>query len=177
MPEVPSVNMQLNVTGLDAAIRAAKSVTPGFTTAVLNDGLRQMGRAFVPSKGSGPLAQATPKVSGKLSRSTFFEIKQLGFIQQLVVKQPARTAPEYGSKFYGGFVRGGTKKHIIRPRLKSVLRFEIGGTAVFASEVNHPGTKPNKYHLRTLNILRPQLQAIVTRMISRLTEKFKLVKG
>jgi len=71
----------------------------------------------------------------------------------------------------------GLKKHIIRPRLKSVLRFEIGDTVVFASEVNHPGTKPNKYHLRTLNILRPQLQAIVTRMIARLTEKFKSVRG
>jgi len=177
MPEVPSVNMQLNVTGLDAAIRAAKSVTPGFTTAVLNDGLRQMGRVIVPSKGSGPLAQATPKVSDKLSRSTFFEIQQLGFIQQLVVKQSARTAPEYGSKFYGGFVRGGTKKHIIKPRLKSVLRFQIGDTIIFASGVKHPGNKPNRYHLRVLNNVKPQTQAIIRRMVSRLTEKFKLVKG
>jgi len=170
-------SMDFRVSGLDEAIRAARSVTPAFTTAVLNDGLRSMGRLIVPAKGSGPLAQATPRKTGKLARSTFFEVMQLGFNQILVVKQPARTPQEYGSKFYGGFVRGGTKKHTIRPRLKSVLRFEIGNNVFFASQVEHPGTKPNKYHIRTLNTLQPQIQAIINRMISRLTEKFRTVRG
>jgi len=173
----PTVIMDLRVSGLDEAIKAARSVTPAFTTAVINDGLRSMGRLIVPSKGTGPLAQNTPKNTGKLAKSTFFEVKQLGFNQILLVKQPARTPPEYGSNFYGGFVRSGTKKHTIRPRLKSVLRFEIGDSVIFASSVEHPGTKPNKYHIRTLNTLRPQLQAIINRMISRLTEKFRTVRG
>ena len=169
--------MTIRTSGLKEAIRATQAVSPSFTGAVLNDGLRNIGRLFVPAKGSGPLAQATPRVSGKLSRSTFFEVLQLGSSQVLFIKQPAKTTPEYGSKFYGGFVRTGTKAHIIRPRLKQVLRFEIGGDVFFASEVNHPGTKPNPYHIRTAQALNPQVRGIVARMVNRLTEKFNQVRG
>lgn len=173
----PSFEMDLRTNGLDEAIRASLSITPSFTGAVINDGLRSIGRLIVPAKGTGPLANATPRKTGKLARSTFFEVLKLGFGQTLLVKQPAKTPPEYGSEFYGGFIRTGTKKHIIRPRLKSVLRFEIGQEVFFASEVQHPGTKPNKYHIRTLNTLRPQIQGIIARMTNRLTEKFKQVRG
>lgn len=47
----------------------------------------------------------------------------------------------------------GSRPHIIRPRTAKVLRFEVGGTIVFAQQVSHPGTRPNPY-------LRSALRAI-----------------
>jgi len=43
------------------------------------------------------------------------------------------------------YLTEGTKPHIIRPRNKSVLRFEIGGEEIFTTLVNHPGTKKNRF--------------------------------
>lgn len=132
----------------------------------VNDGLRAIGRTIVPNKGIGPLANETPKRTGKLARSTFFQI--LGGInnQWLQVMQPART--EEG-EFYGHFVREGTRPHEIRPRKARVLRFEYQGEVVFAMKVNHPGTWPNPYHKRALALLRPAIQRIVRDMGTKVT--------
>ena len=176
----PQFSIQVDTQGLQEAIRATQKLKGPFTGIVINDGLREIGRTFVPSKGTGPLANATPKDKTKrLSRSTFFELltsRLAGFgikEQALVIKQPARTAPEYGSEDYGKFVRGGTKAHEIRARLKQVLRFEIGGTVFFATKVNHPGNKPNTYHIRTAQNLRLQVQSIVNRMTKRLVDQYR----
>ncbi|MDX2730997.1 hypothetical protein [Streptomyces sp. PA03-2a] len=48
------------------------------------------------------------------------------------------------------WVNEGTRPHIIRPRRKRVLRFEIRGREVFAAYVRHPGTKPNPFMARAL---------------------------
>lgn len=47
----------------------------------------------------------------------------------------------------------GTRPHVIRPRTARVLRFRPkGGTAfVFAREVHHPGTRPNRYLVDAMN--------------------------
>jgi hypothetical protein len=45
----------------------------------------------------------------------------------------------------------GTRPHEIRPVKASVLAFEINGQMVFASVVQHPGTKPNHYLTDPLN--------------------------
>lgn len=50
------------------------------------------------------------------------------------------------------FVLDGTRPHIIRPRRKKALRFEIGGREVFAAVVHHPGTKPNNFLGRALRL-------------------------
>jgi len=57
----------------------------------LNDGLRMIARLFVPAKGTGPLVAETPKVTGKLRRSTFFEIAGSTDRQILRILQPARS--------------------------------------------------------------------------------------
>ena len=44
----------------------------------------------------------------------------------------------------------GTRPHIIRPRNAKALRFVVGGRVVFASRVQHPGTRPNPYLTRWL---------------------------
>lgn len=175
----PQFNIQIDTRGLDEAIRATQKLKGPFTQAVINDGLREIGRTFVPAKGTGPLADATPKATGKLAKSTFFELlaaRLAGFgirEQTLLIKQPARTAPEYGSEDYGKFVRGGTKPHIIRARLKKSLHFFVGNSEFFAASVNHPGTKPNPYHERVAVALRLQVQSIVNRMTRRLTEQYR----
>lgn len=40
------------------------------------------------------------------------------------------------------FLEFGAKRHIIVPKEKGALRFEIDGEVVFAKKVSHPGTKP-----------------------------------
>lgn len=39
----------------------------------------------------------------------------------------------------------GTKPHIITPRDAGILRFSAGGRVIYTHEVNHPGTRPNRY--------------------------------
>lgn len=39
----------------------------------------------------------------------------------------------------------GTRRHVIRPNLRKNLRFKIRGRVVYATEVIHPGTRPNPY--------------------------------
>jgi phage gpG-like protein len=39
----------------------------------------------------------------------------------------------------------GTRPHIIRPHLRQKLRFKINGRVVYATQVLHPGTRPNHY--------------------------------
>ncbi|MFZ3595035.1 hypothetical protein [Streptomyces sp. BH104] len=43
------------------------------------------------------------------------------------------------------YVINGTRPHLIRPRRKKVLRFEVGGREVFTKLVRHPGTKANDF--------------------------------
>ena len=43
------------------------------------------------------------------------------------------------------FLEWGTKPHEIRPRNASCLAFHVGGQMVFASKVNHPGTKALRF--------------------------------
>lgn len=175
----PQFNIEVDVRGLNEAIAATKKLQGPFVGAVINDGLRAIGRTFVPSKGIGPLADATPKVTGKLAASTFFEIlapriSGLGVKEQtLAVKQPARTPQEYGAEDYGKFVRGGTKPHEIRARLKKSLHFFAGGNEFFATKVNHPGNKPNPYHARVAASLRINVQAIINRMTGRITSQYR----
>ncbi|GHA94685.1 hypothetical protein [Streptomyces chryseus] len=43
------------------------------------------------------------------------------------------------------FVLDGTRPHVIRPRRAKALRFDMGGRMVFATKVNHPGTRANNF--------------------------------
>lgn len=47
---------------------------------------------------------------------------------------------------YLGYHMEGTRPHIIRPRRTGGwLRFTSGGRVVYAKQVNHPGTRPNRF--------------------------------
>jgi hypothetical protein len=47
-----------------------------------------------------------------------------------------------------GFLDAGTKRHIIRPKVKKVLRFTAGGATVFARQVVHQANKALAYTKR-----------------------------
>ncbi len=132
----------------------------------LNEGLRQIGRLIVPTGGTGPLAAETPVKTGKLRRSTVFQILGAPGNQSLEVRQAARS--ESGD-FYGFFVREGTPPHEIRPKTKQSLRFMIGDRVIFSKLVRHPGTKANPYHVRVLTRLMPRVQNIINEMGVRVT--------
>ena len=164
--------------GMKQIERAIQTTITGDSVKASQEAIRNIRNLIVPSKGTGRLAQNTPKVTRKLANSTIGIIPPftLGFnkskIFSLIVKQDAKTPPEYGSRFYGQDVREGTKAHEIKARLKKVLRFEISGNEVFATSVKHPGTKPNPYHTKTLREMSSQLQAIYRRMGANITKKF-----
>lgn len=46
---------------------------------------------------------------------------------------------------YAAFVHQGTRPHVILPRRRQFLRFQVGGTFVFARRVQHPGTRPRPF--------------------------------
>lgn len=48
------------------------------------------------------------------------------------------------------FVINGTRPHQIRPRYRKALKFTLKGRTVFATLVNHPGTKPNDFLTKAL---------------------------
>ncbi|WP_326597126.1 hypothetical protein [Streptomyces sp. NBC_01803] len=50
------------------------------------------------------------------------------------------------------YVLDGTRPHVIRPRRRQALRFEVGGRTVFAAYVRHPGTRPNPFLTRALRL-------------------------
>ncbi len=79
----------------------------------------------------------------------------------------------------GKFVEFGTNPHIIQPKNKEALRFEVGRverlsgkkkgkTIVFAKRVRHPGTRPNPF---IRNTLQTKLKRIVIEEINRVLKE------
>lgn len=73
------------------------------------------------------------------------------------VEQSRDTAGRYKTGYsvsantpYAAFVHEGTRPHVIVPVTASVLRFEVGGSVVFARRVNHPGNRANPFLSRAL---------------------------
>lgn len=58
---------------------------------------------------------------------------------------------------YASFVHDGTRPHVITPKSAKVLAFRAGGTMVFASRVNHPGTKARPFLRNALEAEAPRL--------------------
>jgi hypothetical protein len=161
-----ATEIQFEYTGLD---ELTQRLSTGDTKLriTLNEGLRAIGKLFVPAKGTGRLADETPKRTGKLARSTYFTITGAPEEQELDILQPAHT--EDGD-FYGLYVREGTAPHEIRPNKAKALRWTgPEGQVVFSRLVHHPGTRANPYHVRTVQALMPQVQLIVNQIGAKVT--------
>lgn len=123
----------------------------------MNDGLRAIGRLFVPATGTGPLAAETPKVTGKLRRSTVFQIIGGPRNQALEIRQAARSLT---GVFYGFIVREG--RGPVEAKRAKALHFFIEGQEFFRKRVGP--AEANPYHVRVFNRLLPRVQDIVNRM-------------
>ena len=124
----------------------------------LNDGLRALGKLFVPATGTGPLANETPRgLTGKLKRSTVFQIIGGAMGQVLEIRQAARS-PE--GVYYGYIVREG--RGPVEAINAKFLHFFIGGQEFFRRRVGP--ADPNPYHRRVLARLMPSMQTILDRM-------------
>ena len=141
----PGIQFETETFGFKAVernFRGSKEIVKGAENRMLRD----VGGVVAPA-----LKGNTPRRSGKLANSTRFQI--IGETE-LEIRQGAKTG---GGSFYGRWVRMGTRPHIIRPVKAKALRFMVGGVAVFARQVNHPGTKPNRYDRRTIAQSRKQI--------------------
>lgn len=74
--------------------------------------------------------------TGELVRKLYMKQGRVGRIQYVEV---GSTAP------HAYMHHEGTKPHMIRPETGRVLRFNVGGTVVYARKTVHPGTAPNRY--------------------------------
>lgn len=87
------------------------------------------------------------------------------------LSNPTRTIVT-SSAPYTKYVIGGTRPHMIYPRNARALSFTIGGRRVFASRVQHPGTKPNPFHERAFKkaggLVQGVLRKIGARVVSEL---------
>lgn len=57
----------------------------------------------------------------------------------------------HGQRGYAQIVSSGSRPHMIYPRFARALRFVIAGQVIYATRVQHPGTRPNPYLTRFLN--------------------------
>ena len=53
---------------------------------------------------------------------------------------------------YLHFLEQGTKPHLIRPREKKALRFNAGGSEIFAKLVRHPGSTKHKGFIKVKTV-------------------------
>jgi hypothetical protein len=77
------------------------------------------------------LVRTAPVDTGFLRNSISYEVENKG----VSVRMPS----------YAWHVEYGTRPHKIRPRNAKVLHWKNGGTDVFATAVNHPGTVPQPF--------------------------------
>ena len=134
--------------GITERLSKAETIIAGRANRMLRD----IGQAY-----SLALRSETPVRTGKLKKSTRFQIVGGNTSQALEVRQGARSS---GGDFYGGYVRMGTAPHEIRPVKASALVFRIGDRLIFVKKVNHPGTKPNRYDKRALAKTSDQIDEI-----------------
>lgn len=145
------------VSGAEALANRVEKLDRTQLKIMLNEGLRAIGRLFVPAKGSGPLADETPFVTGKGRRSTMFQIMGTPEDSWLEIRQGAKSPL---GVFYLYIVREG--RGPVKAINAKALHFFIGGREFFRKSVGPAA--PNPYHIRVLNRLMPQVQEIVNEM-------------
>lgn len=74
--------------------------------------------------------------SGNLRRSIHMRQGLQGRVQYVAVGSNLNYAEAHHE---------GTRAHRIDPRGGRIMRFNVGGTVVYARRIDHPGTKPRKY--------------------------------
>jgi len=149
--------IEYDYTELAALNQRVNEAGSTITRITLNEGLRKIGRLFVPATGTGPMANETPVRTGKLRRTTVFQIIGGAMHQVLEIRQAARS-PE--GVFYGYIVREG--RGVVRAINAKALHFFIGDQEFFRKSVGP--AEANPYHRRVLARLMPMVQKIADEM-------------
>ncbi len=76
----------------DHGMQERMNKAPGVLIASTNDALRAIGKLFVTTKGHGPLPDETPVRTGKLKRSSIYQVVNGVALQKVEIRQGARTA-------------------------------------------------------------------------------------
>ena len=126
--------MEFDYRELDDLNRRVHEAGDTVTRISINEGFRKLGRLIVPATGTGPLANATPKRTGKLARTTVFQIIGGPRNQVLEIRQAAQS-PE--GVFYGYIVREG--RGPVVAKTAKFLHFFIGGQEFFRKSVGQIG--------------------------------------
>lgn len=150
-------DIEFDTTELDAFSKRVQETGDTVARISINEGLRKLGKLIVPATGTGPLAAATPKRTGKLARTTVFQIIGGPPNQALEIRQAA-TSPE--GVFYGYIVREG--RGPVVAKTAKALHFFIGGQEFFRKSVGP--AEPNPYHRRVISRLMPQIQTVINEM-------------
>ena len=147
----PAMRLELSAPDLKPLARGLNNASQNVPK-ILDAGLREIGREIVKA-----MKAEAPKQTGALRKSHQARILKASRRQSRLV---IASAP------HGRYVREGTKPHVIRPVSASVLTFYWPkvGKRVFLASVNHPGTKPNKYHRRAWKKVRPKVRRILSRL-------------
>jgi hypothetical protein len=87
---------------------------------------------------------------------------------RVLVSTPGAALGEMrASKGYASHVEGGTDPHVIEPKRGKALKFTIGGRTVFATRVNHPGTRPHPFMAQAYHKAERVLRASAEKGIER----------
>lgn len=60
----------------------------------------------------------------------------------------------------------GTKAHVIMPKAARRLVFQVPGGTAFARKVNHPGTKPQNYTVKTAEVWQAKVASLMQASIA-----------
>ena len=85
------------------------------------------------------------KKTGKLAASIHIRHSRTALGQQVKIGSPLNYALAHHE---------GSKPHVIMPSRAKVLRFSSGGRIIYTRQVNHPGTRPNRYLKDNLYLIR-----------------------
>lgn len=72
---------------------------------------------------------------------------------------------------YAASIEFGSKPHIIEPKNKKFLRFNIGGAWIFAKRVNHPGFKGSSFLRWAAEKNKPVFEKKVTEELNKVINK------
>lgn len=103
--------------------------------------------------------QAAPVDKGELARSVTHDSPKVSDNRTEIT---VRT----GDLVQAETTEHGARPHVIRPRTKQALKFQIGGKTVIVRKVNHPGNPPMPWFYPTLEKW-PQVAERVWRRVSR----------
>ena len=105
------------------------------------------------------------RIANALRNELFFAFPVKGTnLKNSINVEPTENGLVISMLEYGKYVEFGSNPHVIEPKDKKALKFEVGGETVIVKKVWHPGVRPT-YFVR--NTILNKLPGIIQREMSR----------